>query len=679
MSSQPESGTSSEVSREGGLEERQALLKAGVVNGVFKGGGAKGIAYAGALQAVEERGLRFGAVAGTSAGAMTATLVAAGFSAADVATMVPKLLGTLSGRVSALVSWVRLIVGFQDARYSNKGLGTALEALIHDRHGTVAGPVTFRDLSASGVTLYVVALDLATSTPVVFSVHTTPDVSVTSAVLASSAIPGAFPSVRAVGRSALGPVTHRLVDGGAWANFPRFVFQDDSFRRMVETRTGVDLSAERERQTLLFALDNSTGDEGFLPDQVEHLHAGPVSFDRGTLQTAKNPALWLFGTYMTSNLLRLLFAISLAGMLYALALGTRTAFLNVSSFASQDTTGLSPLLAVSIGTLTVLIGCMVAGLMLVLWGTSKIIGTTLIPAAQAALAVGTGVAPWVGYGSGDYLIRVPYGNLETTGFQVSDGELTDAVNQGYLVSLRQIAQLQGDEPPPQQTSSPSDPAALPSLRPLAVPGLLMLVPLLVSTFLTTVILLEYEYSPLLIVTLVGCVVLAFGSLYVGARSAAGFHDAISRGASATSLEGKRGRLVVIGLVAAGCLAIGAGTMFAAQLQRDYRTYARQGTITSVQVPESKDLAGRGYLYSVAPFTGSEVEGQAVPTFLSSARIPVGQRMDFAVRTSGQIVPVRGLDTQLLAPAALQFCGVLALILAGWAAQVRSRAKRLSLQ
>ena len=49
-----------------------------VVNAVFKGGGAKGVAYAGAIRAMEERGYTFGSVAGTSAGAITAALLAAG-------------------------------------------------------------------------------------------------------------------------------------------------------------------------------------------------------------------------------------------------------------------------------------------------------------------------------------------------------------------------------------------------------------------------------------------------------------------------------------------------------------------------------------------------------------------------------------------------------------------------
>ncbi len=46
-------------------------------DGVFEGGGVKGIALVGALKRLEEEGVSFGRVAGTSAGAITAALYAA--------------------------------------------------------------------------------------------------------------------------------------------------------------------------------------------------------------------------------------------------------------------------------------------------------------------------------------------------------------------------------------------------------------------------------------------------------------------------------------------------------------------------------------------------------------------------------------------------------------------------
>jgi hypothetical protein len=56
-----------------------------LINGVFKGGGARGLAYAGALQAVEAQKLWFAGVAGASAGAIAAALIAAGLRPEDIA------------------------------------------------------------------------------------------------------------------------------------------------------------------------------------------------------------------------------------------------------------------------------------------------------------------------------------------------------------------------------------------------------------------------------------------------------------------------------------------------------------------------------------------------------------------------------------------------------------------
>ena len=51
---------------------------------VFEGGGVKGIGLAGAYAAISERGFRPHGVAGTSAGAIMAALVAAGYSADEL-------------------------------------------------------------------------------------------------------------------------------------------------------------------------------------------------------------------------------------------------------------------------------------------------------------------------------------------------------------------------------------------------------------------------------------------------------------------------------------------------------------------------------------------------------------------------------------------------------------------
>lgn len=51
---------------------------------VFEGGGAKGMVFVGGLQEFEERGHKPGRLLGTSAGAITATLLAAGYTSAEI-------------------------------------------------------------------------------------------------------------------------------------------------------------------------------------------------------------------------------------------------------------------------------------------------------------------------------------------------------------------------------------------------------------------------------------------------------------------------------------------------------------------------------------------------------------------------------------------------------------------
>jgi len=51
---------------------------------VFEGGGVRGLALAGAYRALSEHGYVPQCVAGTSAGAITAAFVAAGYSAAEI-------------------------------------------------------------------------------------------------------------------------------------------------------------------------------------------------------------------------------------------------------------------------------------------------------------------------------------------------------------------------------------------------------------------------------------------------------------------------------------------------------------------------------------------------------------------------------------------------------------------
>ena len=54
------------------------------IDGVFSGGGIKGLALIGAYEAIESKGFTFKRLAGTSAGSIIAGLVAAGYSSQEL-------------------------------------------------------------------------------------------------------------------------------------------------------------------------------------------------------------------------------------------------------------------------------------------------------------------------------------------------------------------------------------------------------------------------------------------------------------------------------------------------------------------------------------------------------------------------------------------------------------------
>lgn len=190
-------------------------------NLVFQGGGVKGIAYAGALAALERRGLLAAVrgVAGASAGAFTAMLVAAGCDAATIA------------RIATGTDYTALEDHFDPLRLATHyGLYRG-EAL----HGWIAGAfaasgldprLSFAALAErTGRDLRVFATDLTQRAAREFSARATPTVAVVDAVRASMSIPLMFPAWRFADAA---PDDHLYVDGGVVMNYPIAAFDDEA-------------------------------------------------------------------------------------------------------------------------------------------------------------------------------------------------------------------------------------------------------------------------------------------------------------------------------------------------------------------------------------------------------------------------------------------------------------------
>jgi NTE family protein len=199
-------------------------------DGVFSGGGVKAIAYAGALKAAEEAGYTDWAhVAGTSAGAITATAVAVGL---DADALTKRLMGfdleTIAdiGRPRHVARLRNLMSRQAMAR------GHALRAWIADLLESAPRPArTFGDL---GDRLHVVATDLVHRRMVVFPEDASRYLDpaghpwdpaafpLADAVRMSAGYPFMFPPVKL--RDAQSGTLGALVDGGIVSGFPVFLF-----------------------------------------------------------------------------------------------------------------------------------------------------------------------------------------------------------------------------------------------------------------------------------------------------------------------------------------------------------------------------------------------------------------------------------------------------------------------
>jgi NTE family protein len=192
---------------------------------VFEGGGMRGIGLVGGVIAAQQHGVVFRRVAGTSAGAIVAMLLAAGYRGEQIQTMIPQMpfrqWTNNKGIFSMWGSFLRLIV--KKGLYCADPLEQTLENWLKKRHIQ-----TFDDLPSQS--LRVIASDISQGKLLVL-----PDdiaeygidprtLSVARAVRMSASIPYFFDPVICTGaqnRRCL------IVDGGLLSNYPLWIFDDE--------------------------------------------------------------------------------------------------------------------------------------------------------------------------------------------------------------------------------------------------------------------------------------------------------------------------------------------------------------------------------------------------------------------------------------------------------------------
>lgn len=205
---------------------------------VLEGGGVKGNALVGALAVLEERGFEPQNVAGTSAGAIVATSLAAGYSAAEQR----KIIQGLNFSQFTDTAWEDRVpaVGKVLSIFKDQGIyeGDAFLQWMRDLL-EAKGVRTFRDLIEPAYAddprfrykVRVIASDLTGRCLLALPQDATrlgiepDDLSVALAVRMSMSIPVFFEPVRVknqqTGRE------HVIVDGGMLSNFPLWLFDSD--------------------------------------------------------------------------------------------------------------------------------------------------------------------------------------------------------------------------------------------------------------------------------------------------------------------------------------------------------------------------------------------------------------------------------------------------------------------
>ncbi len=170
-------------------------------NLVFEGGGVKGVAYGGVFEVLEQRQItpQIEAVAGTSAGAITATMMALNYSAEKFLKIMMALNFEKLEDGCELVGPFRLIrrFGWFKGNYFLKLMESYIEEKTRVGQAPGNGRATFRDLvekyrDLHFKRLYVFGTNLTQQAVQKFSYETTPDVAVADAVRISMSIPFFF-------------------------------------------------------------------------------------------------------------------------------------------------------------------------------------------------------------------------------------------------------------------------------------------------------------------------------------------------------------------------------------------------------------------------------------------------------------------------------------------------------
>ena len=226
-----------------------------IKNLVFEGAGVRGIAYAGAIETLEKKQLinRIEKVGGTSAGAITAMMLAIGYSSDEIGEIISqtKLNKFNNGKYLFFGGIYRMKkqFGWYKAKRFDKWLTTIIE------NKTANPNITFSELSQQGyIDLYVTATCLNKQQSIILSKETYPSMKIKDAVRISMSIPLYF---EAVFVDSLGTIYEKpkenqeldiMVDGGIVLNYPITLFDSISEGKRIINPHTLGFKIERAEQ-----------------------------------------------------------------------------------------------------------------------------------------------------------------------------------------------------------------------------------------------------------------------------------------------------------------------------------------------------------------------------------------------------------------------------------------------
>ncbi|MBM7597986.1 NTE family protein [Virgibacillus halotolerans] len=217
------------------------------IDGVFSGGGVKAFAFVGALESIEEKQLLLERVAGTSAGAIVASLIAAGYPFNEIKILMDKLdLKQFSDppsltKIIPFSKWFFL--------YFQLGInkGDKLENWLYNQLAA-KGIYTFSDLKPGYLKVIVSDLSLGKLVVIPDDLKRVYGIEpnyfpVSKAVRMSAGFPYFFMPKKLPGKSN----KSIIVDGGLLSNFPLWVFEKGEYKR-ERPILGVKLTGSVEEQ-----------------------------------------------------------------------------------------------------------------------------------------------------------------------------------------------------------------------------------------------------------------------------------------------------------------------------------------------------------------------------------------------------------------------------------------------